>query len=162
MPTLSTSELRDDINKLGAIDKRHSFLATVGDDWFDASGLTILTERDRDDEPLVGVMLKYPYPCPVDKDADFQIKYWLADLNRPDALDAAFKANIAAIYVEMARVGATWVWGAVPKRADHLTVRLNPIATAMKCTRVEGESHYKNFIFYIGEGDTVNTWVQGN
>lgn len=171
MPTLS--ELRADIRALAAIDTRHRFLRAeedggVTDGWFDRTGLIILTER-AGDIPLVGVMLKYPSVCPVDETATMQIQYWVANLDRPAALDAAFKANIAAINTKMAELGVRRVWGAVPKSADHLTERLNPIATAAKCTKVDGATvladeggrhPFQNFIFYFGDREDVAGWVQ--
>jgi hypothetical protein len=170
MPTLSTSELRADVRFLAKIDTRHRFLAGVTEGWFDRTGLIILTERAGDGTPLVGVLLKYPFECPMDKTATMQIKYWVANLDRPDDLDAAFKANIQAIHDEMVTLGVRRVWGLVPKNADHLTVRLDPIATAAACEKVDGAtvlaadevlSPYQNFDFYFGDRDVVNTEVQG-
>lgn len=167
MPTLA--DLRDDIRELATRDTRHRFLATCTDGWFDRTGLIILTERDRDGVPLVGVMLDHPSECPTDKTATLRIKYWVANLDRPAALDAAFRVNIQAIHDEMVALGVSRVWGAVPKNADHLTVRLNPIATAAKCEKVDGAgvvdvsnaaARYSAFDFYVGDRDDVNNWVQ--
>lgn len=169
MPDLATAERRAAVRALAAIDTRHRFLAGVKEGWFGRSGLIILTERDKDGTPLVGVMLKHPSPCPVDETATMRIQYWVANLDRPAALDAAFKANIEAINSKMAELGVERVWGAVPKEADHLTVRLNPIATAAKCELVDGATvladedgrhPYQNFLFYFGDRTAVNDWVQ--
>jgi hypothetical protein len=171
MPTLSEAERRDDIRKLGKIDTHHRFLRDGGvtDGWFDNNAFIILTERAPDGEPLVGVLLKYPYECPVDRTATMQIKYWLANLNRKGELGAAFKANIQAIHDEMAALGVQRVWGAVPKNAAHLTTLLNPIATAAACEKVDGTtvlaedeltSPYQNFDFFFGDRDVVNGEVQ--
>jgi hypothetical protein len=169
MPTLTTAELRADIRKLAAIDKRHGFLARVLPSWFDNNAFIILTERARDGKPLVGVLLKHPFECPVDKTATMQIKFWLADLSRPDELDAAFKANVQAIHDEMATLGVQRVWGLVPKDAGHLTGFLNPIATAAACEKVDGASvlaedellsPYQNFDFFFGDGGEVNDEVK--
>lgn len=169
MPALTTAELRADIRYLAKIDTRHRFLTGVTEGWFDRTGLIILTERAGDGTPLVGVLLKHPYECPVDETATMQIKYWLANLDRPDDLDAAFKANIQAIHDEMATLGVQRVWGLVPKNADHLTVRLDPVATAAKCEKTDGAAvlsdedgryPYQNFVFYFGDRTDVNDWVQ--
>lgn len=172
MPPLSTAERRADIRKLAAIDKRHGFLATVTEGWFDwheRNGGIILTERDRDGKPLVGVILKHPSVCPVDETATLEIKYWVADLNRKDELGAALKANVQAIHDEMARLGVQRVWGRVPKEAIHLIGFLNPIATAAACEKVDGASvlaedelvsPHQNFDFFFGDRGTVNTKVQ--
>jgi hypothetical protein len=169
MPTLSNSEKRDDIRKLAKIDPRHRFLATVKEGWFDRIGLIIHIERDRAGEPLVGVMLKHPSVCPVDKTATMQIKYWLADLDRPDELDPAFTANVQAIHDEMAVLGVQRVWGLVPKDAAHLTTFLNPIATAAACEKVDGAtvlaedelvSPYENSDFFFGDRGEVNDEVK--
>ena len=174
MPTLSTSKLRADIRYLAAIDTRHRFLRPekkggVKESWFDNNAFIILTERADDGTPLVGVMLKHPSTCPVDKTATMQIKYWVANLKRPDDLDAAFKANIAAINTKMAELGVERVWGAIPKAADHLTERLNPVALAGHCERIdgagvlrdnEGRHPYENFWFFIGDRTDVNDAVQ--
>lgn len=167
--SLTTNEKREDIRKLAEIDRRHRFLASVDEGWFDRSGLIILTERAEDETPLVGVMLAYPEVCPADKTADLRIKYWVANLDRPADLDEAFKRNIQAIHDEMVTLGVRRVWGAVPKQADHLTVRLNPIAVADKCEKVDGadvltanepRSRYGKFWFFFGDRDTVNNKVQ--
>lgn len=172
MLTLTESEKREDIRYLAKKDPHHRFLreGSTTDGWFDNNKFIILTERAKDGTPLVGVLLKYPYECPVDKTATMQIKFWVFNLDRKDELAPAVKANIQAIHDEMATLGVQRVWGLVPKEADHLAVFLNPIATADKCEKVDGAgvlgaeelvSPYQNFDFYFGDRGVVNDEVQG-
>jgi hypothetical protein len=157
----TTAQKRDDIRKLAKIDKRHGFLATADPGWYDRRAHTILVERARDGVPLVGVMLRYPFECPADKTATMWIQYWLANLDRKDELDAAFKASVQAIHDEMVAVGAQRVWGPVPMNAAHLTSRLNPIAVAGKCETAAVEGARGRKVYFFGDRDTVNTEVQG-
>lgn len=170
MPSLSISDinLRNDIRYIAERDTRHRFLRAedkggVRESWFDNNAFIILTEKAGDGTPLVGVLLRHPSKCPVDVTATMQIKYWVANLKREADLDAAFKANIAAINTKMAELGVDRVWGLVPKAADHLITRLDPIATAAKCVKSDGadyEDAYQNFSFFFGNRTDVSDWVQ--
>lgn len=160
MPTLSN--VQDDIRILAEIDMRHRFLSRVKDGWFARTGFVFLSERAVDGTPLVGVALKHPAPCPIDKTATVQIKYWVANLGRDD-LGPAFKKSIAAINDEMAQLGAERVWGLVPKTAEHLVALLDPIAEAAKCVKTDGAEageEYAAFHFYVGNRTDVNDLVQ--
>lgn len=154
-------EKRDAIRELAKVDKRHSFLATAEEGWYDRRAHTILVERARDATPLVGVMLRHPFECPADKTATMWIQYWLANLHRKDELGAAFRASVQAIHDEMVAVGAQRVWGPVPMNAEHLTSRLNPIATAGKCETAAVEGAAGRNVYFFGDRDTVNEEVQG-
>lgn len=167
MPSPNNNRLRDGIKILATIDIRHSFLATAQPGWFDRRGHTILIERAVDDVPLVGVMLRYPFTCPEDETATMWIQYWLANLDRNAELGNAFKANIQAIYGEMVRVGATRVWGLVPKDAPHFATLLDPIATAGKCAKIDGVAatsketeDFSRGNFFFGDGAEVKNHVQ--
>lgn len=169
--TNGLTALRDDLRYLGAIDRRHSFLESVPDRWFQNKGYTVLTERAVDGTPLVGVALEYPSVCPVDATATMQIRYWLGNLDRRAELLAAYIKNIVAINDHMASVGASRVWGAVPKKATHLTSFLEPAALAGACRQVDGagitlgdamdeEDDCRNFWFFIGDRQTVTDFMQ--
>lgn len=164
MPTLSSAQ--DDLRALGAIDTRHRSLVDVSDRWLERMGYTLLGERAPDGTPLVAVALEHPSPCPIDPTATVKIKYWVANLHRPDELTAAFAKNIAAINAHMASVGAQRVWGAVPKTATHMTVFLDKVAAAGGCVKVDGagipieekgnpENDYRNFSLYVGDRQDV-------
>jgi len=167
----TAAAIRNDLRYLGGIDRRHSFLESVPDRWFQNKGYTLLTERAVDGTPLVGVALDYPFPCPIDETATMMIRYWLGNLNRRAELLPAYIKNIVAINEHMATVGAKRVWGAVPKKATHLTSFLEPAARAGACRRVDGagitigdvvdeEDDYRNFWFFIGDRQTVTDFMQ--
>lgn len=156
MPTT----VRDDLRYLATIDRRHSRLADVTDGWFQRTGYPVLSVRAGDGTPLVAVALAYPSPCPVDPTATVQIKYWLANLERPGELQAALVQNIIAIQAQMTSTRVRRVWGAVPKSATHLTDLLDPVAEAGACAKVEGTEDWANAYFYIGDRDTVAEFVR--
>lgn len=170
MPTLSSVE--DDLRYLAGIDTRHRGLADVSDAWFERMGFTLLSDRAPDNTPLVAVVLQYDEPCPIDPTATVKIKYWLANLNRPDDLLAAFARNIIAINDNMATANAQRVWGAVPKTATHMTSFLNRVAEAGACNKVNGagipidpglsqENDLRNFLIYVGDRQRVTDAMEG-
>ena len=113
---------RDDLRVLSEVDPHHGRFRDASDGWFERSGFVTLSERARDGTPLVAVNLKYPDPCPLDKRANMRIVHWLANLEVDKRmLSRAFVRSVEAINAHMATVGATRVWGLVPKRAAHLT-----------------------------------------
>ncbi len=160
---------RDDIRILSEVDPHHGRFRDLPDGWFQRSKFITLSERTQGGTPLVAVNLRYPEPCPLDTTADMHIVHWLANLDADKrALARAFVRNIKAINVEMQRVGATRVWGEVPKRATHLTDFLDRAAAAGACKRVDGADvnvgpyegiPMEGAVFYIGLGQDVTDFM---
>ncbi len=159
----------DDLRYLSTVDRHHGRFVDASDGWFERSGFITLSEQARDGAPLVAVNLRYPEPCFLDPAADMHIVHWLANLEVDKRLLAvAFVRNIEAINVEMGKVGATQVWGMVPKSATHLTDFLDRAAAAGACKRIDGadvnEGEFEgtppeHVYFYIGLGQDVTEFV---
>ena len=160
---------RDDIRFLSTVDSHHGRFGDVPDGWFERSGFVTLSERSQNDVPLVAVNLRYPAPCPIDETADMQIVHWLANLTVDKMMLArAFVRSIQAIHAHMATVGATRVWGMVPKLAPHLTEFLDQVAASGACERFDGADvdvgpfegiDMAGVVFYVGDGLDVTTFM---
>ncbi len=161
---------QDDLRFLSEVDQHHGVFKDLPDRWFERSGFITLSEQAEDGTPLVAVNLRYPEPCPLDATADMHIVHWLANLHADkQTLAEAFVRSIAAINEEMAAVGATRVWGTVPKRAMHLTEFLDRAAEAGACRRIDGADvnvgEFEDIpmdaaVFYIGLGKDVTRFMQ--
>ena len=154
---------RDDLRFLSTVDTHHGTFATVPDRWFERSGFVTFSEQAQDGTPLVAVNLRYPEPCPLDATADMRIVHWLANLDVSKGMLArAFVRSIRTINAHMAEVGATRVWGVLPKQAAHLTAFLDRVASSGKCERVQAVDDDGDipWWYYIGLGQDVTNFVR--
>ncbi len=159
----------DDFRSISKVDISHGDMSDIPDRWFERSKFVTLSESTDDGTPLVAVNLRYPEPCLIDSTADMRIVHWLANLevNRR-LLERAFVRSIEAINAHMIEVGATRVWGMVPKKAEHLTAFLDRVAAAGRCQRIDGATIStgqfegnapEHVYFYIGLGQKVTDFM---
>ena len=114
----------DDIQSLGALDARHTFVKRLST--ADLVSFTYFIARDAVSQPVMAILSRAPVQHPLRPTAGRQIIAIVADLTRPAlALRRALIQCCLSVTHTMSVEGIGYAWGIVPTAATHLTTLLD-------------------------------------